>query len=166
MEPSLIGWEWGAFCCRSIASSLGPQWSPALSAGNGSLICTASGSASYRNGAQPYRLGMGRTAFRPFKLNEITAMEPSLIGWEWRHHRCGGAKCAGYRNGAQPYRLGMVGVTPRTIMRWQDRNGAQPYRLGMVRDEHGWSLIIHGTAMEPSLIGWEWPLATTYLSTC
>ena len=58
MEPSLIGWEWLDFC-RQIAEKYGG-----------------------RNGAQPYRLGMGdeypcATHFRG------AAMEPSLIGWEW-----------------------------------------------------------------------------------
>ena len=58
MEPSLIGWEWLSASASSQASQP-PQWSPALSAGNGS------------RGEERY------------SAMSAAAMEPSLIGWEW-----------------------------------------------------------------------------------
>ena len=58
MEPSLIGWEWSCAYAGEWTLYL-PQWSPALSAGNG---C----------GAMPFA-----------KRSNTAAMEPSLIGWEW-----------------------------------------------------------------------------------
>ena len=83
MEPSLIGWEWprrgSQSCCphprrngaqpyRLGMAGMGgagrhglawPQWSPALSAGNGCSTQSTSTAPRGRNGAQPYRLGMG-----------------------------------------------------------------------------------------------------------
>mgnify|MGYP001644140827 CR=1 FL=1 len=59
MEPSLIGWEWVAPPARRPRARISPQWSPALSAGNGIFIVV-----------QILWLIMA-------------AMEPSLIGWEW-----------------------------------------------------------------------------------
>ena len=59
MEPSLIGWEWAVNGLLSGAVALVPQWSPALSAGNGFDIDAE------------------------FDLAGLAAMEPSLIGWEW-----------------------------------------------------------------------------------
>ena len=83
MEPSLIGWEWmarpggceyispcgrngaqpyrlgmGVFGVFALVNTTKPQWSPALSAGNGCGALPAFGSNDRRNGAQPYRLGM------------------------------------------------------------------------------------------------------------
>ena len=156
MEPSLIGWEWsnhagyggGTGAAAAMEPSLiGWEW-PAV------RVCGPEG-ARRRNGAQPYRLGMarGHTVFpskdrsrngaQPYRLGMArqirwrqeccwAAMEPSLIGWEWRLE-------------------GMV----RSRYRW-GRNGAQPYRLGMVRRDMRRGGVFHVAAMEPSLIGWEW----------
>ena len=60
MEPSLIGWEWVPYGIFFEEDRGMPQWSPALSAGNGRSIHNACTSRRCsRNGAQPYRLGMG-----------------------------------------------------------------------------------------------------------
>ena len=133
-----------------------PQWSPALSAGNG----------------RPHRSVAATLAG--------AAMEPSLIGWEWAPRSGFITAAQSGRNGAQPYRLGMDlpaaarglnvnsrnGAQPyRLGMAWKIlcfsarppcRNGAQPYRLGMVRQDKPVSVVVQA-AMEPSLIGWEWP---------
>ena len=155
MEPSLIGWEWRMedlvlFCTPAV-----PQWSPALSAGNGCRSwrgCCMSRRG--RNGAQPYRLGMGpppisgpntctcRNGAQPYRLgmarhlgylrNAIfAAMEPSLIGWEWWFAR------------PEATILELAAMEPSLI-------GWEWAKLAETRARHG------EAAMEPSLIGWEW----------
>ena len=84
MEPSLIGWEWGITSMTTFFDFIVPQWSPALSAGNGGSRSTRRCRArSGRNGAQPYRLGMARARRDGCRALWGAAMEPSLIGWEW-----------------------------------------------------------------------------------
>ena len=155
MEPSLIGWEWVRVMSPRFGMP-GPQWSPALSAGNGSSNPTR------RSGLQRW----------PQWSPALSAGNGTSFDVCGDHGRS--------RNGAQPYRLGMAPEFDQPQYQAPRRNGAQPYRLGMAGSLHptstarsrpqwspalsagnGVTLTIRDTpplraAMEPSLIGWEW----------
>ena len=190
MEPSLIGWEWHPTMVSTNFLSRAAM-EPSLIGWEWVHMHLARGSQYVRrNGAQPYRLGMG-VEFIKAGRNTLAAMEPSLIGWEWSAIGANSSQSSraamepsliGWewisssrfrvylnygRNGAQPYRLGMVrhpGLAGQICRR---RNGAQPYRLGMDPQCVRYSGSAEAAAMEPSLIGWEWgspltlPLATS-----
>ena len=153
-SPALSAGNGSMIVLLSICA-IQPQWSPALSAGNGvTLWRVAREILLCRNGAQPYRLGMvvgvgvgeaewgvamepsligwewrGSTPGRSRSVQ--AAMEPSLIGWEWRPTTARIDPFGTGRNGAQPYRLGMADGISSPISVFGGRNGAQPYRLGM-----------------------------------
>ena len=155
-----------------------PQWSPALSAGNGFLRRTMGPTKSEPQWSPALSAGNGRRMALLSRGN-AAAMEPSLIGWEWLPNRYHPYLSYRSRNGAQPYRLGMVvrlrgGVDPipaamePSLIGWEwlwrhalrqaveySRNGAQPYRLGMATQARQ-QTVPTIAAMEPSLIGWEW----------
>ena len=179
MEPSLIGWEWwaprhatrvrarsrnGAQPYRlgmagemaippslplrpqwSPALSAGngvrepigvyrhiqPQWSPALSAGNGIKRCPHSAVSTAPQWSPALSAGNGTRSDSVISDFNGAAMEPSLIGWEWpRETRIPGLL---HRAAMEPSLIGwewdlLVIISVRGICR---RNGAQPYRLGM-----------------------------------
>ena len=158
MEPSLIGWEWplGRLCSGmrghgrngaqpyrlGMAHSAGslnsavqapPQWSPALSAGNGGR-CNPSPTVRHKAAMEPSLIGW-EWPHSPAgsRSTDAAAMEPSLIGWEWQIASDLSSASDSSRNGAQPYRLGMGGRSMWSPDRKTSRNGAQPYRLGMAR---------------------------------
>ena len=95
MEPSLIGWEWHTTIQESANQPMLPQWSPALSAGNGrphrSVAATLAGAAM-----EPSLIGWEWVPGTPVHLDvPLAAMEPSLIGWEWAARCCGRLTKAG-----------------------------------------------------------------------
>ena len=108
-----------------------PQWSPALSAGNGHGWLGPCTSKWMPQWSPALSAGNGGRFRRKLQSVVPAAMEPSLIGWEWASTRRSLAIAAAGRNGAQPYRLGM------------GRNLNTPRCADIA-------------AMEPSLIGWEW----------
>ena len=134
-----------------------PQWSPALSAGNGlPLPANHHRGWSGRNGAQPYRLGMGNSGGPPVIRFRVPQWSPALSAGNGALVDRFAYRVGLGRNGAQPYRLGM-GSSPSA----HGRSAGAPQWSPALSAGNGWGndghrSRLHDAAMEPSLIGWEW----------